>query len=429
MKILQAKISNFVKIHTMPQVLSVLLGELESDKSSASSIAEVLSKDISLTARILRVANSSFYGRQSEIATIDKAVTLLGMKAVKALALSVSMFDLAGGITHHDIIDFKSFWRHNLEMAVISRQLAGLIKGFQPEEAFVCGLMHDLGILFFIQEYPDEYIQVLKLADSGHNLEDAERRVMHCSHSEVGALIAKAWNLPEIIRRSIAEHHNPAARPDNQSNFELWQIINLGHRYCRQGLDLERKQASADLIEQRYQLANDLGINSQSAGEVLSDSLNQVIQAAAFLDVDIGEPLHLLQNVNLELGQIYEEYETAIIENKNLQAKILEHERRRVALEALRTTLATFSHYVNNATAAIIGRAQILDLYLTQGKLEDHEGKISHSVKIISESVDTICAVLDELKEFPEFKTVTYHGTSRILDIDKNIKARLGRLA
>jgi len=428
MKTLQFKIGNFVKSHTMPHVLSVLLSELESDKSSASSIAEIISKDISLTARILRVANSSFYGRSSEIATIDKAVTLLGMKAVKALALSVSMFDLAGGISHVNIIDFKEFWRHNLEMAVISRQLAELIKSCQPEEAFVCGLMHDLGVLFFIQEYPEEYAQTLKLAESGKRLEDAERQVMHLSHSEVGAMIATAWNLPEIIRQSIAEHHNPNAKPDNQQKIELWQIINLAHRYCRQGLDVE-DNTTANSIEKRHQQAHDLGIDSQSTGEVLTDAPNQVIQAAAFLDVDIGEPLLLLQKVNLELGRIYEEYEIAIIENKNLQTKILEQERHKVALEALRTTLATFSHYVNNATAAIIGRAQILDLYLAQGKLEDREDKISHSVKIISESVDIICAVLDELKEFPEFKTVTYHGTSRILDIDKNIKARLGRLA
>jgi len=428
MEKLQSKINNFVKIHTMPHILSVLLSELESDKSSASSIAEIISKDISLTARILRVANSSFYGRQSEIATIDKAVTLLGMKAVKALALSVSMFDLTGDITHHNIIDFKEFWRHNLEMAVISRQLAELIKGCQPEEAFICGLMHDLGILFFIQEYPEEYVQTLKLVENGKRIEEAERQVMRCSHSEVGTMIAKAWNLPEMIKQSIAKHHGPDAKPENHQKIELWQIINLAHRYCRQGLDIEDNTA-ADLIEKRHQITHDLGIDSQSAGEVLADVPNRVIQAAAFLDVDIGEPLLLLQNVNLELGRIYEEYEMAIIENKNLQTRILEQERHKVALEALRTTLATFSHYVNNATAAIIGRAQILDLYLSQGKLEDQEGKISHSVKIISESVDTICAVLDELKEFPEFKTVTYHGTSRILDIDKNIKARLGRLA
>jgi len=428
MKTLEAKINNFVKIHTMPHILSVLLNELESEKSSASSIAGIISKDISLTARILRVANSSFYGRPSEISTIDKAVALLGMKAVKALALSVSMFDITGDITHFNVIDFKEFWRHNLEMAVISRQLAGLFKSSQPEEAFVCGLMHDLGVLFFVQEYPEEYVQTLKLVENGKKLEEAERQVMRFSHSEVGALIARAWNLPEMIRLSIAEHHNPNASPDMQKKLEPWQIINLAHRYCRKGLDVDAHTA-ADLIEKRLQLAHELGSDSQSVAEVLADVPNRVIQAAAFLDVDIGEPLLLLQNVNHELGRIYEEYESTIIENKNLHAKILEQERHKVALEALRTTLATFSHYVNNATAAIIGRAQILDLYLAQGKLEDQEGKIGHSVKIISESVDTICAVLDELKEFPEFKTITYHGTSRILDIDKNIKARLGRLA
>ncbi len=424
---LQTKISKFVQIHTIPNVIVALLEELESENSNSASIARIIKNDISLTAKLLRVANSPFYRRQSDISSIDQAVTNLGLKAVKALALSVSMFEITQG-QESDIINLADFWHHNLEVSVIARGFAEKIGGIQPEEAFICGMLHDLGILFFVQEFQEEYSQVLRLYKSGRTYEEAEIEVIGMSHSEAGARIAAAWRLPQLIQESIANHHrkdNPI-NPDEKT--EIWQIINLAHRYCRTGLDIEPK-VSAEAIENRHDCATAAGLNTETTCQVLAMVPEMIIESASFLDVDIGDPIEILKKANEQLGRVYEEYEEAIVENEYLQAKILEQERHRVALESLRTTLATFSHYVNNATAAIIGRAQILDLYLGQGKLEDPDGKISHSIKIISESVDTICAVLDELKEFPEFKTVAYHGSSRILDIDKNIKARLGRLA
>ena len=425
---LQSKINNFVKVHTIPNVLTALLNELENPEASSASIAKIISKDISLTAKLLRVANSPFYKRQSEIASVEMAVTILGMKAVKAQALSVSMFDIANPKDMAQFSDIKDFWRHNMEVAVIAGELARHIRGLQPEEAFVCGLMHDLGILFFIQELPEQYKSVLSQIRAGKNIEAAELEIMGMTHSEAGSKIAHAWRLPQIIQDSIAFHHLRDGGLPESSSPEIWRIVNLAHRFCHMGLDVDEKLNAAS-IENRHNVSKTFGIDSQTACEILASVPDLVLNAASFLDVDIGDPIALLRNANEQLGNLYEEYEETILENERLHARVLEQERSKVALEALRTTLATFSHYVNNATAAIVGRAQILELYLNQGKLEDNDGKIAQSVKIISESVDTICAVLDELKEFPEFKTVSYHGSSRILDIDKNIKARLGRLA
>ncbi|MCP4582540.1 MAG: HDOD domain-containing protein [candidate division Zixibacteria bacterium] len=424
---MQEKISKFVKVNTIPNILSLLLVEIDSDKSTIASIAKIISKDISLMARLLRMANSPFYRRSKEISTIDNAITVLGIKAVKALSLSVSMLDIAGGISKSGLIDFKEFWLHNLEVAVISRQLAGKIKGCQPEEAFTCGLMHDLGILFFVQEFPEKYVKVLQATTPDKPLEENESEIFGMNHAEVGGRIAEAWKLPKVISQSISNHHNDNLSEIENGQVDVWQIVNLGHRFCRQGVDIGN-DLSNERVEQRHQLSRAMGIDTESACKILAEVPNQVLDAAAFLDVEIGDLMHLLKKANAQLGNLYEEYEISIIENQKLQNKIIEQEKHRVALEALRTTLATFSHYVNNATAAIIGRAQILDLYLAQGKLDDPEGRISHSVKIISESVDTICAVLDELKEFPVFKTTTYHGASKILDIDNEIKERLGRL-
>ena len=425
---LQSKLNNFVKTRTIPAVLNALLQEIEDNNSSVKSIAALISKDLSLTARVLRAANSAFYGRSTEIKTVEAAIHLIGTRAIKALALSVSFFDIVGQSGKTGQFDFKAFWRHNLETAVICDRLASAIGSVYREETFFCGLLHDLGILFFVQECGTEYAELLRLNKSGAQLIEAERKVFGMGHDEIGEQIARMWRLPDSIAESIGNHHKQLAIDLTDRALEPWQIVNIAHVFVHEGIDVE-SELSAEKITRRAQLADRTGIDANRLAALLKSVPNEVVDAASFLDIDIGEPLSLLKKANDELGALYEEYEKIIVTNARLQASLSEQEKNRVALEALKTTLATFSHYVNNATAAIIGRAQILGLYLNQGKLDDPEGKIAESMRIISESVDVISAVLEELKEYPEYKTVTYHGHSNILDIDKKIKARLGRLA
>ncbi len=425
---IQSKICKFAKLHTIPPVLEALIKKLEDDESNPGIIAEIIGQDISLTARVLRVANSAFYKRQLDVKTIDQAVAVLGTKAVKALALSVSLFDVAYSKRFSRLIDLKEFWRHNLEVAVISSLLAEKIGGCQPEEAFACGMLHDLGILFLIQEFTEDYSKVLKSKDGDGFLEDTEREIIGMTHSEIGAKIVAVWNLPVIFGESIANHHRQDLLPTNNLEVEIWRIVNLAHRFCRKGIDVV-ENISAKVVEQRYQMVSDMGIDTDSTCKILAEVQDRVITIASFLDIDISDPLTLLTKANTELGKLYELYEKAIIENEKLNAKILEQEKNRAALDALETVLATFSHFINNATTAIIGRAQIIDHFLKKQKISDPGGKIAESVRIISESVDLISAVLEEAKELPEFKTISYYGRSRILDIEKKVKARLGRLA
>ena len=425
---LRLKIEKFAKVHTIPPVLAVLLKELENNKSTSESIAAIVNKDISLTARLLRAANSAFYKRQFEISTIEMAVSVLGTKAVRALALSVSLFDITSNERISKLFDLKEFWRHNLETAIISQKLAEESKCCQPEEAFVCGLLHDLGLLFLIQECRDEYIGVLDINNSENSIEEIEKEVIGTTHSEVGAIIASVWRLPGSICESIANHHQTELPPIAGSAKEIWHIVNLAHRFCRNGIDVNT-DLSVEILELRQSMVDDMGLNQGEISKHLADVPEQVLQAASYMDIDIGDPITLLQKANIELGNLYEQYEKSRVYNYHLQKKQLEQEKNKVALEALKTTMATLSHYVNNANAAIIGRAQILDLYLKQGRLDDPEDKLAESIRVISESVDVISAVLDELKDFPEYKTIKYHGHSKILDIDNKIKARLGRLA
>ena len=427
MESIQLKIKSFARVQTIPAVLSALLAEMEKESSTPVSIAKIICNDISLTARLLRAANSPLYRRQFDINTVEMAISVLGTKAVRALTLSVSLFDLTSKSKLDGHFDFKDFWRHNLETAIIAQKIAIKCKHSQPEEAFVCGLMHDLGAFFFIQECPLDYIDVLILKDAGKSIESAEQQVCQITHSEVGAAIASIWRLPSVISESISNHHQEDFPEISQDKIKIWHIVNLAHRFCRKGFDVCPEPTAAE-IDRRYQIAKMFGIGTETMRNLLADVPDILIKTASFLDIDIGDPLILLQNANNELSKLYELYEILLVKNDDLHAKLIKEEKNKSAMEALQTTLATLSHYVNNANAAIIGRAQILDLYIRQVRLQDPEGKIAESVKIISSSVDTISAVLEELKEFPEYKTVTYHDNSKILDIDNKLKARLGRL-
>ena len=238
----EKKINEYTQVRAIPAVLVKLLTALDNEESPTSAIAEIVNQDISLTARLLRAANSAFYGRQFEINTVNRALSVLGMKAVRALALSVSIYDITNGLSPIDGFDIKEFWRHNLETAIIAQKLAGANRCCQPEEAFACGLMHDLGVLFFIEEYPLEYAGIIKSQGKSKQLEQAEREVFKTTHAEVGSAIASIWRLPDDICKSIANHHKEEFPKFSHTDPQAWHIVNLAHRFCRNGHDINSQQ-------------------------------------------------------------------------------------------------------------------------------------------------------------------------------------------
>jgi putative nucleotidyltransferase with HDIG domain len=282
MNLIKSKIDEFVKARTIPPVLYALLLELDKNESTSNSIAKIISQDISLTARLLRVANSAFYKRQTEVKTVSQAISLLGTQAVKALSLSVSLFDITGGSKQTGVFNFKDFWRHNLEVAVLSNHFAAKIKGIQPEEAFACGLLHDLGIMFFVQAMPDEYSQVLQKVEGGADLETAETDIIGLTHSEAGFQITSAWNLPLIFREAAANHHLKGIRFETNLTPSLWVVINLAHQFCRHGIDISPTM-EIEHIEERQGLALDLGIPPEDIIQFMGNVGTEVLSMASYL--------------------------------------------------------------------------------------------------------------------------------------------------
>lgn len=424
----KTKINDFVRIRTIPPVLNALLSELAKDQSSIESISKIISQDISLTARLLRVANSAYYKRQTDIRTVNQAINVLGTRAVKALALSVSFFDMTGGMEHAGVINLRDFWRHNLEVAVLSSQIASEVPSIQSEEAFACGLLHDLGIVFFIQMIPGDYNQVLLQAANSDILEKTEIKLLGTSHSEIGAEIASAWKLPEIFRETIANHHLQSIQNPEEKSISVWQVVNLAHRYSRQGIDI-CPYISIENIRTRQAFMDRLNLKPEKIAAITSRAPEKVLSMAAYLDIDIGDPWNLLSRANAELGELYDLYERVVIDNGRLQTEIERNTEKRLTTESMGVILQSFGQMVKSYNEVIDHNIKIIQTATKSSPLNVNQEIVARSLETIIEAISSVNSIVNELKQTTESKPFSSISASRIGEIHQKIKARLERPA
>ena len=188
------------KIESVPQLPSLptvkVLELAKQSNASVSSVAKVISSDPALSAKVLKTINSSFYGLPLQVSTIDRALVLLGMQSVKTLALG---FSLAGSSNSRRSSKFNHtrFWRQSLFSAVAARAVAKAVKHQDPEEAFLAGLLSDIGTLAMHWALAREY-DVLLEASEGDQIElvRRSREKFDLDHAQVGGAMAEHWNFP-----------------------------------------------------------------------------------------------------------------------------------------------------------------------------------------------------------------------------------------
>ena len=176
--------------------------------SSAGDIAAVLSTDQALSARLLRIANSAFYGFPRRIEGIGEAVRIIGTRQLHDLVLATVVLGQFRGMDAR-LVNMTSFWRHSLACGLAARAIAGLRRETNTERYFVAGLLHDIGSLVLYQQFADRAQAALEHhRGTGAPLEDAERSIIGCTHGSVGAALITAWKLPPFFRDVAASHHS-----------------------------------------------------------------------------------------------------------------------------------------------------------------------------------------------------------------------------
>ncbi len=197
---------------SLPSVYSRLEKTINNPSSSAADITKILRNDPGLIARLLRIANSAFYGFPRKVEGLEEAVRIIGTRQLQDLVLATVVLTQFKGVNAR-LVDMRSFWRHSLACGIAARSFAKLRRETNTERFFVAGLLHDIGSLVLYQQVPERAQTALERHRStAIALEDAERSSIGCDHGAVGAAIMSLWKLPEFFRDTAAGHHNSGYR-------------------------------------------------------------------------------------------------------------------------------------------------------------------------------------------------------------------------
>ena len=195
---------------SLPAVVMELLGSIDQEDIDIAALAKKVANDPALTAKTLRLANSSAYGLQVKATTIGQAMTFLGYQATRNLIMTAALTGCFPAGRCPGFND-KAFWRHSVATAACARVLARRVR-FNPDYAFTAGLLHDIGRLVLVARFPERYQAVLSLhAKRDGELIDAERELLGLDHVDAGVALAGHWNFSDTMRQAIAFHHAPEA--------------------------------------------------------------------------------------------------------------------------------------------------------------------------------------------------------------------------
>jgi putative nucleotidyltransferase with HDIG domain len=387
--------------------------------SSLSELGEVIMRDVALMARVLKVANSPYYGTSQEISSIRQAVLTLGAARVKSLSLSLSLYELSSKIGGR--VNLKDFWRHSLNVACVAELIAKKVEPALTEEAFICGCLHDIGVLVLDSIYAKDYAKVFQATAAGGDLVRVEQQLLEIDHTIAGEMVARIWNFPPRYCETIAHHHDVIGLDSERKHDKLSLMINLANRLATFALEISQS-TDRTLLSNREVVANTLGLTSADLKEVEYEALSKLLVTAKFLEMDVGTPVELLQRSTSQLYELYARTEDMYRQLQETKDQLDEEKLNKVALESLQAIIATFSHYLNNAAATISGRTQLLELAHKKGDLSDPTGILAKSLPVYGKAIDQILSVIDKLKKVTIFKTAIYHDNTRIIDFEKELR-------
>lgn len=312
------------QLPTLPAVAVRVLELTGKDESSAKQVVELISSDPSLTAKILQMVHRADLGVRGYVNTVDRAVVLLGFDAVRSAVLALSVFEALDRDGSKVITRFnrEEFWKHSLAVACCCELLAPAVHGkerIEPGEAFVCGLLHDLGKVALDAILPKSFDRVVEAADLLRgNVADVERTVIGLDHMVVGKRLAEWWQLPATIRDCVWLHgQHPEALPATVKNAGMVNLVTLADALVReQHLGYSGNYA---FPVPRADLMRHLGLNDTSILQAQTKLIAKIEERARFLG--LGEAssselyLSALSQANQELGRMSQQLAT---KNKRL---------------------------------------------------------------------------------------------------------------
>ncbi len=236
--VIQEKLESLKQIPTMPAIASAVLQTMENSDVNGVVLAKLIERDAALTARVLAVANSPFYGFSRKISTVELAIVLLGLSTIKEIIISLILQGIFAKI-QSSILDITVFWRYSVFCGSASRFFARKLGYRVAGEAFVAGLMHDIGILIEAQYLTKEFVAVQQLIINDKlSFTEAEQHVLGCTHCDIGAWFAEKWQLPAQLIESLFYHHSSElTEKETLSHFNDGKPMQESVYYLQQQID------------------------------------------------------------------------------------------------------------------------------------------------------------------------------------------------
>jgi diguanylate cyclase (GGDEF)-like protein len=289
---------------TLPGIAIKIIEAYQKTEPNIQEIGDLLTTDPPLTIKILKIVNSSFFSLPTKITSVHHAIKLLGIKAVKNLALSFTLINTFQS-NQYELIDYKRFWKTSLVGATAAKLLAEKLEPDHAEDAFILGLLQDIGILILGYCMPRQYALVLNEVGKNSNIyPQAETRVLGINHQEIGEYLTKSWDLPNTFYLPIGYHHIPDKLPSAQSSvIKRTRILYLSSLFIGLLSDNNRAMSLWKLKETVY----DYGFSTEiNVSEIWDKIWKQIQEIFPLFDLEVGkdEYIQIIESARAELSKL-----------------------------------------------------------------------------------------------------------------------------
>ncbi|MBI5640844.1 MAG: HDOD domain-containing protein [Nitrospirae bacterium] len=217
-------VQRITKLPTLPVIAQKILNLTEDDSTSVDMLENLIENDPPISAKILSVSNSAFFGSDFPVTTISGSIMRIGFNNVRNITLGIALMTVLENSRSHPPLDARNIFRHSVAVGMIAKLMADNLKVEKPEEVFTCGILHDLGLLVMNRYFADLYRKTIADFEKEKPLLDSEKETLGFTHANIGAWLADTWMLPEAVLLSIRYHHNPS---QIQGRMRLVSLIHV----------------------------------------------------------------------------------------------------------------------------------------------------------------------------------------------------------
>jgi putative nucleotidyltransferase with HDIG domain len=407
---------------SLPANLAKVLEVINDENASIDSLADAIQRDPSLTATIIRMANTPYYGRMTRCSSLHDAVMTLGSLTMKSVALTATVLN-PKNIQEQCGINPEEFVANSLTVATLAREIAFATGYPAPEDALTAGLLHDIGVLYFMSSHSVTYSEVAERVAKGDSMPECEMSTFGIDHMKVGEELISRWHLPEVICKCVGAHHQAdrGEVPEALESDVLMTIVQLavavaGDSYLQQRrkLDCDLKCVSA--------LSASLKLSDEKLSEIVSKALTESLEVASGFGMNESSVETLMATANKKLGHYLNSLQRLMRDREELSVKILSEERRKGVAESRIAIMASLSHHINNSAMVAMGKAEALSVILEKELSKSAFSPVARDLQTIVESLTSIKTTLEQMSHVADSDIMAVYDKSKTLDLDTLIR-------